>query len=60
MPVYEFRCRSCGKVDEWFIRAPTKEIKCYYCGGELERIPSVSNVKVVNGTPVFYPKGDKK
>jgi putative FmdB family regulatory protein len=44
MPVYDFRCRECGKVTEILLRSESgKAICCTDCGShDLERLMSAS------------------
>ena len=44
MPIYDFRCRECGKVSEIFLRgAHGQAARCPDCGNEnLERLISAS------------------
>jgi putative FmdB family regulatory protein len=44
MPIYDYRCRECGKVSEIFLRSLHSEaIRCPACGSEnLERLISSS------------------
>jgi len=44
MPVYDYKCRDCGKVSEIFLRSlDTEDIHCPNCGsGNLERLISAS------------------
>jgi putative FmdB family regulatory protein len=44
MPVYDYRCRDCGKVSEIFLRSlDAQSIKCPDCGSEnLEKLVSAS------------------
>ncbi len=44
MPIYEYRCKGCGKefeVIQKFSDAPVK--KCAACGGEVDKIISQSS-----------------
>jgi putative FmdB family regulatory protein len=45
LPIYEFRCLSCGNIEEFILVGSRQiEMKCGACGGEdLERIVSRSN-----------------
>ncbi len=45
MPIYEFRCVSCGNIEEFILVGSRQiEMKCAACGGEeLERILSRTN-----------------
>ncbi len=44
MPIYEFECQSCGKVEEIFIQTKNNTIpmKCD-CGGKFKKIISQSS-----------------
>ena len=45
MPIYEFRCVDCGKIEEFILSGSREiEMKCSACGSdELERIISRTN-----------------
>jgi putative FmdB family regulatory protein len=41
MPIYEFRCKKCGKQIEVFQKMSDKQpTRCKKCGGRLEKIVS--------------------
>ena len=44
MPIYDFRCRECGKVSEVLLRGAEGEaVRCPHCASEdLERLISAS------------------
>ncbi|MEO0198385.1 MAG: zinc ribbon domain-containing protein [candidate division WOR-3 bacterium] len=43
MPIFEFRCKNCGKViEELVMNGEEMPRRCPHCGGELERIFSGS------------------
>jgi len=44
VPIYDFRCRECGKVSEIFVRGADGQVACCPdCGSEdLERLISAS------------------
>jgi len=45
MPLYEYRCRSCGSVSEFLVGFGEEDISCRICGSkEMERILSLSHV----------------
>ena len=45
MPIYDFRCQSCGHTFEALVRGASAPV-CASCGaGELERLMSLPNVK---------------
>ncbi len=45
MPIYDFRCRSCGAVNELFLRDGTiSGVTCPACGGsDMEKLISTFN-----------------
>jgi putative FmdB family regulatory protein len=60
MPVYEYQCRSCGKLHEIMQRyTDTPLAKCPECGGEMKKL--ISNTSfVLKGTGWYktdYPSG---
>jgi len=53
MPLYEYRCYSCGYRVEVFHAADLDECpKCH--SRSWTRVPSAPNFKVVGGTPKFH------
>lgn len=41
MPIYEFRCRSCGRTGEVLVMSGRGEIRCAGCGSvEMEKLIS--------------------
>lgn len=43
MPIYDYRCRECGRVSEVLIRTSEGKARCTHCGGEdMERLISSS------------------
>jgi len=50
MPIYDYKCRECGRVSEIFLRSPDSEdIKCPDCGSNnLERLISASYMIKMN------------
>lgn len=45
MPIYEYQCKSCGKISEFLVGVTQRktEIKCKHCGSrELNKIFSKS------------------
>jgi len=51
MPIYDYRCKECGRVSEVFLRSLEGEaIKCPHCGGEsLEKLPSAFHTMKMSG-----------
>jgi putative FmdB family regulatory protein len=39
MPIYEYKCKSCGRLTSSFVRNPGQEVapKCQHCGGKTAR-----------------------
>ncbi|MDY6892351.1 MAG: zinc ribbon domain-containing protein [Chloroflexota bacterium] len=50
MPIYDFRCRDCGKVSEILVRSVHGQtIQCVECGSQnLEKLVSVSYMVKMN------------
>jgi putative FmdB family regulatory protein len=48
MPIYDYRCRKCGKTSEVLLRSPDSYVKCPGCGSDaMEKLISASyNIKV--------------
>ena len=45
MPIYDYRCRECGRVSEVFLRSPDSEVRCPHCGsGDVDKLISASYV----------------
>jgi len=43
VPIYDFRCRQCGRVTEIFVRSADQAVSCPHCGGNsMERLVSSS------------------
>ena len=43
MPIYEYQCEQCGKVDEALQKFSEKPLtKCRYCSGKLHKLISQS------------------
>ena len=44
MPIYEYECTKCGKVEEAFQRFSDKPLsKCRHCSGKLHKLVSQSS-----------------
>jgi len=41
MPIFEYRCRACGKITEQITRTSKQEILCPFCAETAERIISL-------------------
>lgn len=52
MPLYEFRCKTCGHVEEHLMKMRESyidKIECWDCGGESIKIPSGSSFELKGG-----------
>lgn len=50
MPLYEYRCRGCGKQFEVLQRVDDRPLrKCERCAGKLEKLVSVSSFQLKGG-----------
>lgn len=46
MPIYEYRCKKCGKQIEVLVRSSDKlPTRCRECGGRLEKLISSSAIQ---------------
>ncbi|NQT68834.1 MAG: zinc ribbon domain-containing protein [Desulfobacteraceae bacterium] len=44
MPIYEYQCMQCGKIDEVFQKFSDKpQKKCHHCSGKLQKLISHSS-----------------
>ena len=60
MPLYDFRCRACGREFETLVR-PQSTPECPECHGQdLERLPSTFAVKSSERTRAAADKNLKK
>jgi len=51
MPVYEYKCKACGKTFEYFLKNSAEKVKCQKCGStRLERLFSAFAVGVSTNT----------
>ena len=52
MPIYDYKCRECGRVSEIFLRsADSEDIKCPDCGSKnLEKLISASYMIRMNAS----------
>jgi len=57
MPVYEYKCNSCGQVIEEFQQMSDEPLTvCPKCSGELKRLISLNSVNVVYGPQEHYER----
>jgi len=43
MPIYDFKCKECGHVQEQLVLSEDDIPKCMECGHDMERIMAASN-----------------
>jgi len=50
MPIYEYKCLDCGKLNEFLLLSNKEEkLTCKYCGSErLEKVPSFATFLKAN------------
>jgi len=59
MPIYKYRCESCGNVVEVFQKINDDPLEtCETCGGELKKM--IGNIGVVFKGNGFYSTDSKK
>ncbi|PLX91546.1 MAG: hypothetical protein C0620_11095 [Desulfuromonas sp.] len=49
MPIYEYRCKNCGKTTEKRAKSGQQEIICPHCQSTAERIVSVFSTTSTSG-----------
>ena len=60
MPIYEYKCKDCGKISEFFagVSQQKLDIKCEYCGSrKMSKIFSKSYV--ITNSSVIGSQGGK-
>jgi len=58
MPIFEYRCGTCGHAFERLVRANDEAVSCPECGGKrAERQLSVFAAAVRNAVPASCPVG---
>lgn len=60
MPIYEYSCADCGRVNEFIINVGRNSdvLKCSKCGGaNLEKIMSAANHTMKYEAPATSPMG---
>lgn len=53
MPVYDFKCRACGGIEELIVPSSIRESTCLACGSPSFRLPSFPNVHVFPAEGVY-------
>ena len=50
MPIYEYRCENCGRINEILVLRKDEELKCGSCGSQsLVKLMSAPNFAVAPG-----------
>jgi putative FmdB family regulatory protein len=58
MPIYEYRCESCGAVNEYLVFSKNEEIACKSCNGkDLVKMISAHNTVGSNHQSSTTPHG---
>ena len=63
MPIYEFQCNNCGKIEERLIAQGDKpSTVCSHCGGKTKQIMSITNFSLRGGgwSKDGYRNGEKE
>lgn len=49
MPLYDFKCAKCGKVEEYLFKPNTKKeiVSCPTCPGKMKRQMGVNQLKFI-------------
>ena len=58
MPIYEYRCRACGKDFEKYVHGPSTTVACPGCdGADVSRKLSVFGLRSDGGLVSSMPSG---
>lgn len=62
MPIYEYKCRNCGDVEEKLYKHNEKphRILCPHCGDIAKRIPSIGSFHLKGGNWAAEGYGNKR
>lgn len=62
MPIYDFKCKECDRVDEYYVPTTTSTPKKCSCGNnsELKKVESFSSSKPILKGNGFYETDYKK
>lgn len=51
MPIYDFKCPSCGEQEELLVKSHDAEVHCSMCNESMQRVASATNCIVWKGSP---------
>jgi putative FmdB family regulatory protein len=57
LPLYDFRCNSCGQTQEYFLHLNHPNPIC--CGEAMRRLYSVGKMKIKSGYPIWVDRMDE-
>jgi putative FmdB family regulatory protein len=60
MPLYEYRCESCGQVFERLVFHEAEAVQCPACSGAVQRLMSAFNVDIPDEVCGRIPKGEQR
>lgn len=61
MPLYEFRCKSCGLVfEELVFHGADSDVLCPSCLGRAERVLSIFSVSIPDEVCGKLPRGEQR
>ncbi len=61
MPIFEYKCEKCGRVEEFLVLPGEKEpLTCKHCGGRLVKLPSFGVGFVFKGSGFYITDYKKK
>lgn len=59
MPIYEFKCKKCGFIDDRLLPKIEDRVICLHCGGEMGRLPTFPALVKYRGDGL-YPSRRKE
>ena len=60
MPLYEYKCDSCGQTFEQLVMHNDEQTKCPSCGGEVHRLMSPFSYEMPDEVCGKLPKGERR
>lgn len=60
MPLYEYRCRSCGKTFEQLVLGEKEPVFCPECGGGIEKLVSSFSIEIPEEPCARLPRGEQR
>ena len=60
MPLYEYRCKDCGKTFEQLVLGEDGPVACPVCRGDVEKLMSSFSIDIPDGLCAKLPRGEPR